>query len=54
MVFLSLDWKLFGKQFKENKADGKAIGKRLEYYWKAIENFYWQFLEQFLANYSNV
>ena len=42
--------KQFGKQLER---DRRAIGKQREYYWKTIENC-WQFLEQFLANYSNV
>ena len=44
------DWKTIGKRLE---SDWKAIGKRLESDWNIIENF-WQFLEQFLANYSNV
>ena len=43
------DWKAIWKQLER---DRRAIGKQREYYWKTIENF-WQFLEQFLANYSN-
>ena len=44
------DWKATWKQLER---DRRAIGKQREYYWKTIENC-WQFLEQFLANYSNV
>ena len=47
--FLHLIGNCLESNFKENKAEWKAIGERLEYYWKAIENF-WHFLEQFLAN----
>ena len=44
------DWKATWKQLER---DRRAIGKKREYYWKTIGKF-WQFLEQFLANYSNV